>query len=123
MANQRVSNTALGAATCRLIEQFQPEETRLFCDAVVKDLVGAPIRALMRFKSLRKYTIQQTDAIMPGIYGVQICRTRFIDDALEEALSQGIGQVVLLGAGLDTRPYRLAGMERVSVRLESIATF
>jgi methyltransferase (TIGR00027 family) len=115
MANQRVGNTALGAATCRLIEQSQPEQTRLFHDSVVKDLVGTPIRALMQFKSLRNYTIKQTDAIMPGIYGAQICRTRFIDEAVEQALSQGIGQVVILGAGLDTRPYRLAGMERVHV--------
>jgi len=115
MANQRVSNTALGAATCRLIEQFQPEKTRLFHDSVVKDLVGTPIRALMQFTSMRNYTIKQTDAIMPGIYGAQICRTRFIDEAVEKALSQGIRQVVILGAGLDTRPYRLAGMERVQV--------
>jgi methyltransferase (TIGR00027 family) len=115
MANQRVSNTALGAATCRLIEQSQPEKTRLFHDAVVKDLVGTPIRALMQSARMRNYTIKQTDAIMPGIYGAQICRTRFIDEAVEKALSQGIRQVVILGAGLDTRPYRLAGMDRVQV--------
>ncbi len=115
MAKQSVGNTALGAATCRLIEQFQPEDTRLFTDPVVKDLVGTPIRALMQFESMRKFTIKQTAAIMPGIYGAQICRTRFIDDAVQAALSQGIAQVVILGAGLDTRPYRLAGMERVKV--------
>src|SRR2546426_12023774 len=114
MANQRVGNTALGAATCRLIEQFQPEKTRLFDDPVVKDLVGTPILVLMQFASMRNYTIKQTDAIMPGIYGAQICRTRFIDDAIQAALLQGIGQVVILGAGFDTRPYRLAGMERVN---------
>ena len=90
MAKQRVGNTALGAATCRLIEQFQPEDTRLFTDPVVKDLVGTPIRALMQFESMRKFTIKQTDAIMPGIYGTQICRTRFTDDAVQAALSQGI---------------------------------
>jgi methyltransferase (TIGR00027 family) len=115
MAKQRVGNTALGAATCRLIEQSQPEEIRLFNDPVVKDLVGTPIRVLMQFESLRKFTIKQTDAIMQGIYGAQICRTRFIDDAVQAALSQRIAQAVILGAGLDTRPYRLAGMERVNV--------
>lgn len=115
MANQRVSNTALGAATCRLIEQYQPEKTRLFHDPVVKDLVGTLIKVLMQFRSMRNYTIKQTDAIMPGIYGVQICRTRFIDEAVEQALAQGIRQVVILGAGLDTRPYRLAGVDRVQV--------
>jgi methyltransferase (TIGR00027 family) len=34
---------------------------------------------------------------------------------LYRTLSQGIGQMVILGAGLDTRPYRLPGMERVKV--------
>jgi methyltransferase (TIGR00027 family) len=115
MADQRVGNTALGAATCRLIEQSQPEKTRLFTDPVVKDLVGTLIRTLMQFTSMRNYTIKQTDAIMQGIYGVQICRTRFIDDAVQAALSQVIGQLMILGAGLDTRPYRLAGMEHVNV--------
>ncbi len=115
MANQRVSNTALGAAMCRLIEQYQPERIRLFDDPLVKDLIGAPIRALMQLKSMRRLTIQQMDAITPGIYGVQIARTRFIDDAVRDALSQGIAQVVILGAGLDTRPYRLVGMEHARV--------
>lgn len=115
MAKRSVSNTALGAATCRLIEQYQPKETRLFNDPVIKDLVGTPIRMLTQFASMRNFTIKQTDSIMPGTYGLQICRTRFIDDALLAALSQGIEQVIILGAGLDTRPYRLAGMDHVKV--------
>lgn len=105
----------MGAATCRLIEQYQPEETRLFDDAVVKGLVGAPIRVMMQLAFMRNFTIQQTDAVAQGIFGAQLCRTRYIDDAVAAALSQGIGQVVILGAGLDTRPYRLAGMEGAGV--------
>lgn len=115
MAKQRVGGTALGAATCRLIEQYQPEKTRLFDDPVVKDLVGVLIRTLMQSTSMRNYALKQTDTITPGIYGAQICRTRFIDEVVEQVLSQGIGQVVILGAGLDTRPYRLAGMEHVNI--------
>jgi methyltransferase (TIGR00027 family) len=115
MAKQNVSRTALGTAVCRLIEQYQPEETRLFNDPVVKDVVGAPIRVMMNFPFMRTYTMKQTDAVAQGIFGVQICRTRYIDDIVQAALSQGIGQVVILGAGLDTRPYRLAGMDGVKV--------
>src|SRR5262249_9417028 len=111
----RVSSTALGAATCRLIEQYEPDRTRLFDDAVVKDLVGPLIWVSLRSARLRAYTSQQTDAIMPGIYGVQVCRTRRIDEAVEQALAQGIEQVLILGAGLDSRPYRLAGIDRVQV--------
>ena len=115
MAKQTVSRTALGTAICRLIEQYQPEKTRLFNDPVVKQLVGAPIRVMMQFASMRNFTIKQTDAVAEGIYGTQICRTRYIDDAVQAALAQGIRQLVLLGAGFDTRPYRLAGMESVRV--------
>ena len=115
MANRRVSNTALGAAICRLIEQYQPENMRLFEDAFIKNLIAAPLRVMMQSKGLREYTVRQTDAIMPGIYGVQVCRTRFIDEAIEKALAQGITQVVILGAGLDTRAYRLTRMKQARI--------
>jgi methyltransferase (TIGR00027 family) len=115
MAKPTVGRTALGTAICRLIEQYQPAETRLFNDAVVKDLVGAPVHLMMQLAILRNFTIKQTDSVGRGIFGAQICRTRYIDDAVQAALSRGIGQVVILGAGLDTRPYRLPGMEGVKV--------
>jgi methyltransferase (TIGR00027 family) len=115
MARETVSRTALGAAICRLIEQYQPEETRLFSDPLAGELVGAPIRWLMRLPAVRNLTVKQTDAVATGIYGAQICRTRFIDDAVRAALSRGIRQLVILGAGLDTRPYRLPGIQRVKV--------
>jgi methyltransferase (TIGR00027 family) len=115
MAKQTVGRTALGAAVCRLIEQYQPEETRLFNDPIVKGLVGAPIRVMMQFAGLRNFTVRQTDGIAEGIFGAQICRTRYIDEAIQAALKQGIAQAVILGAGLDTRPYRLPGMQEVQV--------
>jgi methyltransferase (TIGR00027 family) len=115
MAKRNVARTALGAAICRLIEQYQPEENRLFTDPVVKEMVAAPIQGMMRFASMRNFITKQTDAVAAGIFGAQICRTRYIDDAVQAALAQGIGQLVILGAGYDTRPYRLLGMERVRV--------
>lgn len=115
MAKQTVGRTALGAAVCRLIEQYQPQETRLFNDPVVQGLVGAPIQLMLRFAGMRNLTVRQTDGIAEGIFGAQICRTRYIDDAILAALSQEIRQLVILGAGLDTRPYRLPGMQQVKV--------
>jgi methyltransferase (TIGR00027 family) len=115
MAKQTVSRTALGAAICRLIEQYQPEKTRLFYDPVAKELVGGSVRILMKFASMRNFTMKQTDAVAKGIYGVQICRTRYIDDVVQATISQGIKQLVILGAGYDTRPYRLPEMESVKV--------
>jgi len=82
---------------------------------VVKELVGAPIRFLMHYAGMRNLTVKQTDAVAKGIYGVQVCRTRYIDDTVQAALSQGIEQLVILGAGFDTRSYRLPGVEHVKV--------
>ena len=47
--------------------------------------------------------------------GNLLCRTRYIDDVLRDALRMGLDQVVILGAGFDTRPYRIQGMESASV--------
>ncbi len=44
-----------------------------------------------------------------------MARTRYIDDALIEALRDGLDQVVILGAGFDSRAYRIAGVERTRV--------
>ena len=46
-------------------------------------------------------------SVDPGPRPSAIVRTRLIDDHLEE-LAQKVGQVVILGAGYDTRPYRLS---------------
>lgn len=115
MANRGVGGTALGAAVCRLIEQSEPERTRLFEDPVVGELVGAPVRAMMKLGVMRRLALGRMDAITRGIYGLQVCRTRYIDDAITRALSGGIDQLVILGAGYDCRAYRLPEAERVRV--------
>lgn len=115
MASPRVRNTAVGAATCRLIEQYQPEATRLFNDPVIRGMLSAPIPFLMRLAAVRNFTVKQTDGVLAGLYGEQICRTRYIDDAVVAALEQGIQQLVILGAGYDTRAYRLPDLQGVSV--------
>jgi methyltransferase (TIGR00027 family) len=41
-----------------------------------------------------------------GVMGALLCRTSYIDDVLIDASGKGISQVVILGAGMDSRPYR-----------------
>jgi methyltransferase (TIGR00027 family) len=47
----------------------------------------------------------------PGVMASVIARTRMIDDHLEAALRDGIRQIVVLGAGFDTRAYRISGID------------
>ncbi len=78
-------------------------------------MLSAPIPFLMGLAAMRNFTVKQTDGVLAGLYGEQICRTRYIDDAVVAALGQGITQLVILGAGYDTRAYRLPHLEGVAV--------
>jgi methyltransferase (TIGR00027 family) len=49
---------------------------------------------------------------VPGLYGGMVCRTRYIDDALRAALPC---DVIILGAGLDSRPYRMGELANARV--------
>jgi O-methyltransferase involved in polyketide biosynthesis len=46
--------------------------------------------------------------LVPGMYYYHQARTRHIDSLVLEEASQGLGQFVILGAGLDSRAYRFA---------------
>ncbi len=45
-----------------------------------------------------------------GIVWMMLIRTRFIDAALQKAVADGVTQVAILGAGLDTRAYRFGDL-------------
>jgi methyltransferase (TIGR00027 family) len=55
------------------------------------------------------------DEHWPGPRAAVSVRTRYLDDAIGRALSDGLDQLVILGAGFDSRAYRLPGIERVRV--------
>lgn len=55
------------------------------------------------------------DTVWPGARTSAIARTRFIDDRLRRALQQGYSQVVILGAGFDSRAYRMAELASARV--------
>ena len=45
-----------------------------------------------------------------GVSNMMLARTRFIDDRLQTAIANRVTQVVILGAGFDTRAYRFADL-------------
>ena len=58
---------------------------------------------------------QILESLAPGTYGGLVMRTRCIDDVVTAWARAGISQVVILGAGLDTRAYRLEELATVIV--------
>jgi methyltransferase (TIGR00027 family) len=95
-----VSETAFNVARARAEESQQPD--RLFDDPLAAAFVaargGPPIAAA---------TPPAGVDVRPILHPYVAIRTRFFDDALLEATAAGIRQVVILGAGLDARAFRL----------------
>ncbi|GIH17426.1 class I SAM-dependent methyltransferase [Rugosimonospora africana] len=114
MATRRTQNTAFGAGTMKAIEQHVDPDQRLFDDPLAGRLLTGPPAVLVRVAPLRKLLVAAMGRIAPGLVGGMVCRTRAVDDATAEALP-GVRQVVIIGAGLDTRPYRLAGLDGLPV--------
>ena len=63
---------------------------------------------------MRRLLIRASEWTGRGLWANLACRKRFIGDKLDEALDD-IDAVVILGAGLDTRAYRLTRRVRIPV--------
>lgn len=107
-----MSRTASGAAFCRFVEQSQPEGSRMFADPVVGVLLDPVLVALASSEPAQQLVLS---GMPPGTYGGQVMRTRYIDDVITAWVGDGIDQVVILGAGLDTRAYRLGSLATATV--------
>lgn len=91
---QHVSDTAFWVATFRAHETERPDA--LFRDPLAKVLVGEDgdrIAAQMDRSKIVGWSV--------------VIRTHMIDGFIREAIAQGVDTIINLGAGLDTRPYRM----------------
>jgi methyltransferase (TIGR00027 family) len=108
----------LATATLRATEWHRPEENRLFDDPFTLRCLPPLwhlIARLLSLPGLGDALFALRERLTPGIVGNLLCRTRYIDDALDHALEGNLAQVVILGAGFDARPYRVAGIDRTHV--------
>lgn len=119
MKTEGISRTAEGAAVIRAIESCRSKRDRLFADPFARGFVRNPfsrlIIGLMNITGIGTALLALRDRQFPGVIGGLICRTRYIDDALQNALREGFKQVVILGAGFDSRAYRIPGVEKARV--------
>lgn len=104
-----VERTAVGAGVLRAIEGD---------DHLARRMLTGWSAALVRNRALRWAFLHLMERAGPGFRGAVVCRTWAIDDACREALASGCRQVVVIGAGLDTRPYRMPEMRAAAQVLE-----
>jgi methyltransferase (TIGR00027 family) len=111
MDKRQSSTTAEGMALLRAIEAHRPEDVRICYDPIARALING-----FSF-TCSKLVVDSGlyELIGPGVMAFVTARERYIDDFLKACLDEGLDQVVILGAGFDTRAYRIAGIEQTRV--------
>jgi len=107
------SSTAYGAAFLRAAENLLPQDKRLFEDPYSENILPPIYKffvIIMRPPRIRNFLMNMMEKSSPGVIGGILCRTRYIDDVLNNAIKEGVGAVVNLGAGMDTRAFRIPGI-------------
>jgi methyltransferase (TIGR00027 family) len=95
-----VGVTAVGVAAARAVETARPD--RLFADRFAASFVRAA--GSDRLSPERAESRQRHASLFAWV----AVRTRFLDDLVLDACARGCRQVVILGAGLDARAFRLS---------------
>jgi len=105
------SDTAFSIAAVRAEEGLRPTHERLFEDRYASLFEAAGVHAE---EGTKRYL-----ALPFFRDGIRL-RTRFIDDVVGRALADGVDQIVLLGAGFDTRALRIPAIADRGARVYEI---
>jgi methyltransferase (TIGR00027 family) len=110
MLDNQPSRTAEYMALFRAVETAEPPDRRLFEDPYAIPLLSGALKVLAeiaRISVIGKLVPAFLDFGWPYTRSSAVVRTRLIDDLVREAIHAGAQQLVLLGAGFDSRAYRL----------------
>jgi methyltransferase (TIGR00027 family) len=111
---QRPSETALFTALRRTLAYLEYKNTSFGPDHLAQYFLPPLFRFLLKFKKIRVNVKEKLAAAFPGLTEYIIARTAFFDRLFIDALEQETPQIVLLGAGYDSRAYRFAELCRCS---------
>jgi len=101
----------------RALESMEPAERRLFTDPYALPLLAWPLKTfarMIRFPLAGPVVRTILELGWPYTRSSGVIRTRAIDDLVRVAIKGGSGQLVLLGAGFDSRAYRLPEAARIT---------
>lgn len=106
MNENQSSTTARVIAFYRAVESKKPENERICYDPYAHHFISPKISALKKKWLQTSLNMWIYELFFPGIYAYFAARTRYIDDYLQWCLDNDYQQVVILGAGYDSRAYR-----------------
>jgi methyltransferase (TIGR00027 family) len=108
MKATRSSTTAEQMAVSRAIETRKPATERICSDPLAQEFLSARYRMLLLGRPLRDAVERAIERRFAGHHYYVIARTRYFDDFLQARLAEGLEQLVILGAGYDSRACRFA---------------
>jgi methyltransferase (TIGR00027 family) len=111
------SQMAEGMAMQRFAESNKPEGERICYDPYAVHFINPKIIEFgIKHPEEAKIKVQAMEDHLPGLSSSIMARVRYFDDMVTEAIENGLEQLVILGAGYDTRAYRIEGLkEKVKV--------
>jgi methyltransferase (TIGR00027 family) len=104
---QKPSETAVMAALHRAIANKEFGE-RLGPDYLAEYFLPSHFRFFIKFRKVRANVKNKLGTFLPGLHEYMMARTSHFDAAFMDALKNQVPQIVLLGAGYDSRAYRFA---------------
>jgi methyltransferase (TIGR00027 family) len=119
MIEGKASRTAETQASIRAVESLLPPGRRVCYDPLAVVFLDGKLqrryRLCLKNSFLRAVWIWSVRKDPGGTRAEGVARTRYIDDYSQARISGGVEQVVILGAGFDSRAYRLQAFSKVKV--------
>ncbi len=114
MKEGKPSISAEIGAVIRNIETKKPKNERLCYDPIAIAFIGKTKRVIGKIPPLRRLALWYIEQRHPFLFDCTPARTRYIDEYVNQCIDDGIEQLIILGAGYDSRAYR---MERLKEKI------
>ena len=110
------SKMAEVVALIRAEESEKPADERICYDSYAIHFASPEMREFMACHP-EKYKAQreQVEHSLPGYSNSIVARVRYFDDIVKLSAQDGLEQLVIMGAGYDTRAYRIEELKNVHV--------
>lgn len=118
MKIDKASRTAQYMALFRALETHRKTGDRLFTDPYAIHFLDKGLQwatKASKIPVLRSFITKTIQKKIPGAFSSGLARTKYIDGLLQQSISDGVEQVLILGAGFDTRAMRLDFLKQVPV--------
>ncbi len=100
----------------RVAESALPEGERICYDPYAVHFVDPDVLGFAKKNPEKAMAMREHyERLFPGLGNSIRARVRYFDDFVKASVDNGLEQLVILGAGYDTRAYRIEGLEGIKV--------